>query len=162
MEPRAAHAKTPHFLPLGLPAQVILCDCCCIHGNEPLQMPSTRAPLTGWLACMDGAWALPWLVLSAPGMGSGSPLQKTQLAVCPPPIMLTPAVFHMTGLVLQDPETVLLYSECQCQNVSLTHMQWWYLSMYLPQMCNVKNKRRRRRISKSVTKRGFSGHLAVL
>lgn len=73
------------FLPLGLPAQVISCDCCCIHGNEPLQTPSTRAPLTGWLACMDEVWALPWLVLSAPGMGSSSPLQKTQLAVCPPP-----------------------------------------------------------------------------
>lgn len=43
------------------------------------------APLTGWLACMDEAWALPWLVLSAPGMGSGSPLQNTQLAVCTPP-----------------------------------------------------------------------------
>lgn len=89
------------FLPPGLPAQVILwdCCCCCIHGNEPLQLPSTLAPLTGWLACMDEACALPWLVLSVPGMGSGSTLQKTQLAVCtpPPPIMHTPAVFHMTG-----------------------------------------------------------------
>lgn len=69
------------FLPLGLPAQVISCDCCCIHGNEPLQVPSTPAPLTGWLACMDDAWAM---VLSAPGVGSSSPLQKTQLAVYPP------------------------------------------------------------------------------
>ncbi|TNN88452.1 hypothetical protein EYF80_001234 [Liparis tanakae] len=33
----------------------------------------------------------------APGMGSGSPLQKTQLAVRLPPITLTPADFHMTG-----------------------------------------------------------------
>lgn len=29
------------FLPADLPAQVILCDCCCLHGNEHLQMPST-------------------------------------------------------------------------------------------------------------------------
>lgn len=71
------------FLPLGLPAQVISCDCCCSHGNEPLQMPLTRAPLLGRLACMAEAWALPWLVLSAPGMGSGSPLQKTQLVMPP-------------------------------------------------------------------------------
>lgn len=38
------------FLPLGLPAQVILCDCCCIHGNEHLQIPSTRAPPTGLIS----------------------------------------------------------------------------------------------------------------
>lgn len=72
--------------------------------------------LMGWLACMDEAWALPWLALSAPGMGSSSPLQKTQLAACPSPIMLTPAVFHMTGLVLQDTETILVQrtSEPEC------------------------------------------------
>lgn len=32
------------FLPLGLPAQVIPCDRCRFRSNEPLQMPSTRAP----------------------------------------------------------------------------------------------------------------------
>lgn len=121
----------PRFFPLGLPAQVISCDCCyCIHSSEPLQMPSTQAPLTGWLACMDEAWALRWLVLSVPSMGSGSPLQKTQLAVCCPPIKLTPAAFHMTGLVLQDWKNMLLYSECQCQRVSLNHANRW-LSFYV-------------------------------
>ncbi|KAK9538771.1 hypothetical protein VZT92_003921 [Zoarces viviparus] len=69
---------------------------------------------------MDEARAL---VLSAPGMGSGSPLQKTQLAVCLPPITLTPAEFHMTGPVRQDPETTLLHTECQRQNVSVNHMR---------------------------------------
>lgn len=72
----------------------------------------------GWGPELFPDWSCQLLAWS-----SGSPLQKTQLAACPPPIMLTPAEFHMTGLVLQDPETTLLYSECQCQNVSLNHMQ---------------------------------------
>lgn len=42
------------------------------------------APVTGWSVCMDAGWAVPWLVLSDLGIGSGSPLQKTQLAVFPP------------------------------------------------------------------------------
>ncbi|CAB1454466.1 unnamed protein product [Pleuronectes platessa] len=42
----------------------------------------------------------------APGMCSGSPPTAEDPAgsVPPPPIMFTPAVFHMTGLVLQDLE----------------------------------------------------------
>lgn len=111
------------FHPPGLPAQVILwdCCCCCIHGNEPLQLPSTLAPLTGWLACMDEACALPWLVLSVPGMGSGSTLQKTQLAVCtPPPPHHAHACCIPHDWILQDPETVL---SCKV-NVSARMSHW--------------------------------------
>lgn len=82
------------------------------------------APLTGWLACMDEAWALPWLVLSAPGMGSGSPLQKTQLAVCTPPPSSLPSCSRLLYSTWLDLSSTT-QRPCSCRvNVSARMSHW--------------------------------------
>lgn len=73
-----------------------------------------------------------WLCLPAPPPTSITITITTHTQTLPP-IMLTPAVFHMTGLVLQDPDTVLLWSECQRQNVSVSRVQRCRLPVYLEQ-----------------------------
>lgn len=138
------------FLPHDLPAQVILCDCCCNHGNEPLQMPSTLAPLTAWLACMDEAWALPWLVLSDPGMGLWlTPAEDP--AGCMPPSHHAHACCiphdwpRPPGPGAHAPVQWLSVPEC----VTDSHV------MHFPQTLNIKISICRRRVSKSATKRVF-------
>lgn len=91
----------------------------------------------GPLACMDETQAHPWLVLSAPGMDSGSSPLKILLAVPPPPLQSSKScLLHSTCLDMSS-RTQGTCSHVVNARVTETVLPFFYLKM---QQQNLKNQ----------------------